>query len=189
MVFIFYFYFQSEILPNLERFTYIGGDSNSRFEGDVIHYENLKAFISKAYFGFFGFPRELEGGPIIFGNLEEMACDIIGGNDWYVEIIQNSNLKKLRSGELKIDQYAQVLYTLTKLEELIVEYDFGITDTVYSIIELVQGNVQLKKVGFCAGFPTMTPEETKQKISDQLTGWNLNRTEECFFFTREQWEK
>lgn len=84
----------SQILPHLQRFTYINAEVDDRFEGDVIQFEQLNAFISKSYFGLYGFPRELEGGPIVFGNLEEMECDIIAADQWFVEIIQNRNLKK-----------------------------------------------------------------------------------------------
>ena len=90
----------------------------------------------------------------------------------FFEIIQNGKLKKLSSGILNIRQYEQVLSTLTKLEELVAQYELGIDDSAIELVKLIKANRHMEKVGFCAGFPSTNGKDTYSK-ENHRTAYSL----------------
>lgn len=104
--------------------------------------------------------------PLVFGNLEEIVCNN-PADKWFDIIIQNKQLKKVRTGKLKEEHLNRIADELPNLEEFIT--DFNISNNTDKIVTFIGKGARLKRVQF-----TQLKFDTSKKAVKLLgSAWKL----------------
>lgn len=132
----------SKTMPNLRILEINGFNDFSTYTGDDIRFENLKIFRFKK---FSALPKNIERIPLVFGRLEEISC-LKPMNLWFDIIIQNKNLKRVKTGEINKQQLFQIADELPNLEEFATGYNTY--DSINKVVRFIQNGKHLKRVAF-----------------------------------------
>lgn len=132
----------SKTMQNLEQCELKGFNDFSTYEGDDIHFENLKIFRFRK---FSAMVKKIPKIPLVFGNLEEIACSK-PMHLWLDIIFQNKNLKIVRTGEINEQQLFQIAEELPNLEEFATGYNTY--DSTNKVVRFIEKGKCLKRVAF-----------------------------------------
>lgn len=130
----------SKLLPNLEYLELLFMEVSSDYDDGDIHFENLKFLSIHAY------AEYLDRSPIIVSSLEEIKC-MASSDRCYDIIMQNKNLKKIKTVKLDGTQLYQIATELPNLEELLMDNKLEIDD-VAGVVRFLQTCKKLKKFLF-----------------------------------------
>lgn len=132
----------SKTMQNLESLELKGFNDFSTYEGDDIHFENLKIFRFRK---FSALVKNIPKIPLVFGNLEEIACSK-PMHLWLDIILENKNLKIVRTGEINEQQLFQIADELPNLEEFATGYNTY--DSINKVVRFIEKGKHLKRIAF-----------------------------------------